>query len=190
MHFAPQARRRAGNPAPGSCGLDEKHSTADVVCCLHPDLIPMAVAHAPSSTSGDQVLDIVAGLVTELGGGAARRPTLDDSLDRDLGYQQPRTCGAVASPRASVRRSPARFGDGRSRHAKRPGDRDSSRRSRSRGTGSSRASGRDASHVGPHDGPLAASTRCAGTPNTRPSASTSTCATTTAPRRPSRTANS
>ena len=33
----------------------------------------------------DQVLDIVAGLVNELTGGAARRPTLDDSLDRDLG---------------------------------------------------------------------------------------------------------
>ena len=33
----------------------------------------------------DQVLDIVAGLVNELTGGAAARPTLDDSLDRDLG---------------------------------------------------------------------------------------------------------
>jgi fatty-acyl-CoA synthase len=33
----------------------------------------------------DRVLDIVAGLVRELTGGAARRPNLDDSLDRDLG---------------------------------------------------------------------------------------------------------
>lgn len=33
----------------------------------------------------DQVLDIVGGLVNELTGRAAPRPTLDDSLDRDLG---------------------------------------------------------------------------------------------------------
>ncbi len=33
----------------------------------------------------DQVLDVVAGLVRELAGGAGPRPGLDDSLDRDLG---------------------------------------------------------------------------------------------------------
>ena len=46
----------------------------------------MAVTH--SATGGviqAQVLDIVGRLVDELGGGAARRPTLQDSLDRDLG---------------------------------------------------------------------------------------------------------
>jgi 1-acyl-sn-glycerol-3-phosphate acyltransferase len=46
----------------------------------------MAVAQAPPRpVVDDQVLDVVAGLVTELGGGHARRPTLDDALDRDLG---------------------------------------------------------------------------------------------------------
>ncbi len=40
---------------------------------------------AVGSNVDDQVLDIVASLVSELSGGAARRPTLDDSLDRDLG---------------------------------------------------------------------------------------------------------
>ena len=46
----------------------------------------MAVAQPTTGlVVDDQVLDIVAGLVTELAGGAARRPTLDDSLDRDLG---------------------------------------------------------------------------------------------------------
>jgi acyl carrier protein len=34
---------------------------------------------------GDQVLEVVAGLVDELSGNTARRPTLDDALDRDLG---------------------------------------------------------------------------------------------------------
>jgi 1-acyl-sn-glycerol-3-phosphate acyltransferase len=33
----------------------------------------------------NQVLDVVAGLVSELAGGAGRRPNLDDALDRDLG---------------------------------------------------------------------------------------------------------
>ncbi|MGE5246084.1 MAG: AMP-binding protein [Betaproteobacteria bacterium] len=46
----------------------------------------MAVAHAvPREHIDQQVLDIVAGLVAELSGEAVRRPTLDDSLDRDLG---------------------------------------------------------------------------------------------------------
>jgi acyl-CoA synthetase (AMP-forming)/AMP-acid ligase II/acyl carrier protein len=46
----------------------------------------MAVAQSPTGpVVADQVLDIVAGLVSELAGGTARRPTLDDSLDRDLG---------------------------------------------------------------------------------------------------------
>jgi len=47
---------------------------------------PMAVAQATTRPGVDErVLDIVSGLVTELGGGNARRPTLDDALDRDLG---------------------------------------------------------------------------------------------------------
>ena len=46
----------------------------------------MAVAHpATDPVVDERVLDIVAALVNELTGGAARRPTLDDSLDRDLG---------------------------------------------------------------------------------------------------------
>jgi acyl carrier protein len=46
----------------------------------------MAVVHpAEGSVVNDRVIDIVAGLVAELAGSAARRPTLDDSLDRDLG---------------------------------------------------------------------------------------------------------
>lgn len=46
----------------------------------------MAVAQATARPALDeQVLDIVSRLVTELGGGKARRPALDDSLDRDLG---------------------------------------------------------------------------------------------------------
>ncbi len=46
----------------------------------------MAVAPPATSAAVDaQVLDIVARLVNELSGGSARRPTLDDSLDRDLG---------------------------------------------------------------------------------------------------------
>jgi 1-acyl-sn-glycerol-3-phosphate acyltransferase len=46
----------------------------------------MAAAHiAPSGAVDEQVLEIVAGLVSELSGGAARRPTLQDALDRDLG---------------------------------------------------------------------------------------------------------
>jgi acyl carrier protein len=40
---------------------------------------------ASGRTVDDQVLAVVAGLVKELSGGAERRPTLDDSLDRDLG---------------------------------------------------------------------------------------------------------
>src|SRR5262249_40321027 len=40
---------------------------------------------AVSSGVDDQVLDVVANLVNELGGAAVRRPTLNDSLDRDLG---------------------------------------------------------------------------------------------------------
>jgi fatty-acyl-CoA synthase len=47
---------------------------------------PMTVAQPVTGPLvDDQVLDIVTGLVTELGGGSARRATLDDSLDRDLG---------------------------------------------------------------------------------------------------------
>ena len=39
---------------------------------------PMAVAQPVNGRLvDDQVLDIVAGLVTELGGGSARRPTID-----------------------------------------------------------------------------------------------------------------
>ncbi len=46
----------------------------------------MAVAPpVPRPVVEDQVLDVVAGLVSELGGGAGRRPNLDDALDRDLG---------------------------------------------------------------------------------------------------------
>ena len=46
----------------------------------------MAVAQAHTGSSVDaQVLDIVAGLVSELTGATARPPALDDSLDRDLG---------------------------------------------------------------------------------------------------------
>src|SRR3990170_1470462 len=46
----------------------------------------MAVANpASSAVADDRVLEIVAGLVDELSGGNARRPTLDDALDRDLG---------------------------------------------------------------------------------------------------------
>ena len=46
----------------------------------------MADAHSATSTAVDeQALDIVACLVDELSGGSARRPTLHDSLDRDLG---------------------------------------------------------------------------------------------------------
>ena len=46
----------------------------------------MAVAHpATGSVIDDQVLNIIAGLVNELTGGVSRRPTLEDSLDRDLG---------------------------------------------------------------------------------------------------------
>ena len=46
----------------------------------------MAFAHAaPPPVVDDQVLDVVARLVTEVGGDYARRPTLDDALDRDLG---------------------------------------------------------------------------------------------------------
>jgi hypothetical protein len=44
------------------------------------------MAVAPSATGSavdEQVLDIVARLVNELSGGAARRPALDDSRDRD-----------------------------------------------------------------------------------------------------------
>ena len=106
------------------------------------------------------------------------------------GHQQPRTRGAAASPRTGLRRSTARFGHGRSRHAKGPGDRDSSRRScerRKRRRGASEA--RRQRRRSPRR-PAPSSTRCAGTPTARPSASTSTCATTTAPRRRSRTANS
>ena len=40
---------------------------------------------ATSSTVEDRVIDIVAGLVTELAGTDVGRPTLDDSLDRELG---------------------------------------------------------------------------------------------------------
>jgi acyl carrier protein len=42
------------------------------------------VAH-PATAVDDQVLDIVFRLVNELSGAATRRPTLQDSLDRDLG---------------------------------------------------------------------------------------------------------
>ena len=46
----------------------------------------MAVQQTATGAAVDErVLDIVAGLVNELSGGAARRPALDDSLDRDLG---------------------------------------------------------------------------------------------------------
>ena len=46
----------------------------------------MAAAHLATSAGVDeQVLDIVARLVNELSGGSARRPVLQDSLDRDLG---------------------------------------------------------------------------------------------------------
>src|SRR5690242_1501983 len=44
----------------------------------------MPVDPAPGAID-DEVLDVVARLVAELSGGAARRPTLQDSLDRDLG---------------------------------------------------------------------------------------------------------
>jgi acyl carrier protein len=43
------------------------------------------VSPAIGAAVDEQVLDIVARLVDELGGGSARRPTLQDSLDRDLG---------------------------------------------------------------------------------------------------------
>ena len=50
----------------------------------------MAIAQAPTGpVVDDHVLDNVTGLVKELSGGAARRPTLDDSLDRDLGISSP-----------------------------------------------------------------------------------------------------
>jgi 1-acyl-sn-glycerol-3-phosphate acyltransferase len=46
----------------------------------------MAVAPlVPRPVVENQVLDVVAGLVSELGEGAGRRPSLDDALDRDLG---------------------------------------------------------------------------------------------------------
>ena len=46
----------------------------------------MAVAQAAAPPGIDEhVLDIVAGLLTELAGSLVRRPTLDDVLDRDLG---------------------------------------------------------------------------------------------------------
>jgi acyl carrier protein len=45
----------------------------------------MTPAQPITSQVDEQVLDVVAGLVSELTGGAPRRPTLDDSLDRDLG---------------------------------------------------------------------------------------------------------
>jgi acyl carrier protein len=44
-----------------------------------------AARRATGRVVNDQVLDIVARLVSELSGGVARRPTLEDSLDRDLG---------------------------------------------------------------------------------------------------------
>ena len=45
----------------------------------------MPAAHPTTSAVDEQVLDIVTRLVNELSGGSARRPTLQDSLDRDLG---------------------------------------------------------------------------------------------------------
>jgi 1-acyl-sn-glycerol-3-phosphate acyltransferase len=47
--------------------------------------LSLVAAAAMSATVEDQVTDIVAGLVTELAGASVRRPTLDDSLDRELG---------------------------------------------------------------------------------------------------------
>ena len=49
-------------------------------------ILPMAVTQAAtSSIVADRVIDIVAGLVTELAGTGVGRPALDDSLDRELG---------------------------------------------------------------------------------------------------------
>jgi len=46
----------------------------------------MAIASPVSGPAVEsQLLDVVAGLVCELAGGAGRRPNLDDALDRDLG---------------------------------------------------------------------------------------------------------
>ena len=64
--------------------------SSDVVYRLHSSkrqrALVMALPQPTSSTLVEQqVLDIVAGLVAELAGGAVRRPALDDSLDRDLG---------------------------------------------------------------------------------------------------------
>src|SRR5919197_5399096 len=46
----------------------------------------MTVANrAAGPILNEHVLEVVAGLVSELTGGSARRVTLDDTLDRDLG---------------------------------------------------------------------------------------------------------